>query len=103
MEVAIKVFGAVAVVGIVTSISRIFFSPKPVLPYDKLLSQAQKSNNVPQDNKYPLLGKIAIVTGATSGLGKEIATNLYRVRSCLSILFSHTNLHASPLHRWAQL
>lgn len=79
MEVVMKVVGAAAVVGIVTSISKIFFSPKPCLPYDKLLSQAQQSNNISSNNKYPLLGKIAIVTGATSGLGKEIAINLYRV------------------------
>jgi hypothetical protein len=80
MEVAVKVLGAAAVVGIVTSISRIFFSPRAVLPYDKLLSQAQRSLNVDQSNKFPLLGKIAIVTGSTSGLGKEIAINLFRVR-----------------------
>jgi hypothetical protein len=79
MEIAVKLLGTAAVVGFVTSISKIFFSPRAVLPYDDLLARAQQRFNATTTNPYPLQGKIAIVTGATSGLGREIAINLFRV------------------------
>jgi hypothetical protein len=79
MELVGKIIGTAAVAGLATSISKIFFSPRAVLPYDDLLSRAQQRFNVNKTNCYPLLGKIAIITGATSGLGREIAINLFRV------------------------
>jgi hypothetical protein len=48
-----------------------------VLPMAKIKSDAQKFHRT--EESYPLLGKVAIVTGSTSGLGKSLATQLYEV------------------------
>ena len=96
MELALKLFGSAALVGVITAISKIFFSPLPVLPYNKLLMMANErysstsssSSSSTTIDPFPLLNKIVIVTGSTSGLGKEIAINLFRVSfSLFSFLF----------------
>lgn len=79
MNLFLKVLGSASIVGIITAISKIFFSPLAKLPYNKILKLANIKYNYNEENQFPLLNKIIIVTGSTSGLGKEIVINLYRV------------------------
>jgi NAD(P)-dependent dehydrogenase (short-subunit alcohol dehydrogenase family) len=78
MESFVKVCGAAVIVGVLSGLSKIFLSRKPTLPYDELFREAQVKYSS-SDKNFPLLGKVAIVTGSTSGLGREIALNLFRV------------------------
>lgn len=79
MNIFLKLIGSAAVVGTLTAISKIFFSPLASLPFNLILNTAQKRFNKNENEKFPLISKIIIVTGSTSGLGREIALNLFRV------------------------
>lgn len=60
----------------------LIFSNLPLkLPKDKILKLAQNYNNKENNNNEPLINKIVIITGSTSGLGKSIAMELYEVES----------------------
>jgi retinol dehydrogenase-12 len=60
------------------AIYQAIFAPSPVLPADKIMSLAQKHvGNLLSQN--PLVNRVAIVTGSTSGIGREIASELYKL------------------------
>jgi hypothetical protein len=52
--------------------------PSAELPFERARELAQSYHSTTE--REPLKGKIAIVTGSTSGLGKAIASELYEVR-----------------------
>ena len=54
-----------------------YIIPRPELPLDKVKELAQ--NHFNDNSSDPLIGKVAIVTGATSGLGFSLALQLYKV------------------------
>ena len=72
-----RVFGAIAAFLMVDAFYRMFLIPTARLPFDKLLTTAKKRYNTSDDQ--PLRNKIAVVTGSTSGIGQQIAADLYRV------------------------
>lgn len=72
-----RVFGALAVYCVVDALFRILFSSSAKLPYEKLLGMAQQRYK--NNSSTPLFDKVAIVTGSTSGLGQQIATDLFKV------------------------
>jgi hypothetical protein len=49
------------------------------LPFEEVRALAQQYHDTPREDKEPLKGKIAIVTGSTSGLGQCLASELYQV------------------------
>lgn len=51
----------------------------------KRMNYVQKKSNVDFNSEFPLYGSISIVTGTTSGLGKEIARELYSFGSTVYI------------------
>ena len=53
-------------------------SPTPKHYPEETLALARKQTKAP-NSSFPLEGKVAIITGATSGLGQEIALELYRL------------------------
>ena len=50
-----------------------------VLPFKRILKQAQLYYEVSLDNVQPLYQKCVIITGSTSGIGKSLACHLYKV------------------------
>jgi hypothetical protein len=61
-------------IGIVGLFLKVIFAPAATFPYQKIKELAQKNfgSKLLQD-------KIAIITGSTSGIGLETASNLYKV------------------------
>jgi hypothetical protein len=53
------------------------------LPFDEARVLAQQYYATSSEDNQPLKGKIAIVTGSTSGLGQCLASELYQVRNYL--------------------
>jgi hypothetical protein len=51
------------------------------LPFDEARVLAQQYYATSSEDNQPLKGKIAIVTGSTSGLGQCLASELYQVRN----------------------
>jgi hypothetical protein len=72
-----RVFGALAAYCIFDALVRILFASPAKLPFEKLVGMAQKRFG--NKDSEPLRDKVAIVTGSTSGLGQQIATDLYKV------------------------
>mmetsp|Transcript_11007 Transcript_11007/g.16780 ORF Transcript_11007/g.16780 Transcript_11007/m.16780 type:complete len:392 (+) Transcript_11007:23-1198(+) len=68
-------FGA-ALIGLVLLVGA-YIIPRPELPLDKVKELAQ--NHFNDNSSDPLIGKVAIVTGATSGLGFSLALQLYKL------------------------
>ena len=56
-----------------------YFGSSPELPYSKILALAQSHTHQSSENIHPLRGRVAIVTGCTSGLGLGIASELYHL------------------------
>ena len=57
-----------------------------VLPFEEIKLAAQQYHQS-SSAEFPLMNKIAIVTGSTSGLGMSIATSLYKV--CVLCQLNH--------------
>ena len=77
--------GAALAVVVVSNMIRVVTTPVVQLPYEKLFTIAKKKHGTAANEKYPLKGKIAIVTGSTNGLGEQIATQLYRMGASVVI------------------
>ena len=63
------------------------------IPPGLLQSLAQKLHH--NELKLPLQGKIAIVTGSTSGVGKGAASELLKVSVCVIIFLSSYDIYCS--------
>lgn len=63
----------------VTVVFLTYFTPTHHLPFPHILELARQHTHQSSDQLNPLQGRVAVVTGSTSGLGMEISAELYHL------------------------
>lgn len=85
ITLAVRMGAAAAVVYMVASIVQVMTTEAVKLPLDKLTALAKKRIGCKDSEKYPLRGKVAIVTGSTNGLGEQMAIQLHNLGATVVI------------------